>query len=161
MSLVEMTRGDSPVILSFPHTGTEVPRRIWERLNENGRILADTDWHVHRLYLFEGRLPDFNIGTDHGVTCDPAIEGAVVAVTRSAPGFDTVLNGRFRGGWTTRHYGRPKAGVHTIQMELAQSTYLSAESPPFDYDVQKATALRRTLKDILEGLARIAVELKR
>jgi len=97
MSLVEMTRGDSPVILSFPHTGTEVPRRIWERLNENGRILADTDWHVHRLYLFEGRLPDFNIGTDHGVTCDPAIEGAVVAVTRSAPGFDTVLNGRFRG----------------------------------------------------------------
>ena len=185
MSFFEIKQGSSPVILGFPHTGTDVPPAIWERLNDNGRILADTDWHIHRLYdgllpevttvratfhryvidanrdpegvslypdqnttglipetdfdgvaiwkdgeepneadiavrladfhapyraaltaeiervkaihgiavlydchsirsdipfLFEGKLPDFNIGTDSGKTCDPAIEAAILNV---------------------------------------------------------------------------------
>ena len=54
-----------------------------------------------------------------------------------------MVNGRFKGGWTTRHYGRPEAGVHAIQMELAQSTHLAAEAPPFAYDEAKAAALAR------------------
>ncbi len=57
MALVfEITRGTSPVILAFPHTGTEVPPDIWDRLNDNGKLLADTDWHIHELYA--GLLPD-------------------------------------------------------------------------------------------------------
>ena len=50
MSAFEVRQGTSPVILGLPHTGTDVPSDIWARLNENGRILADTDWHIHRLY---------------------------------------------------------------------------------------------------------------
>jgi formiminoglutamase len=71
-----------------------------------------------------------------------------------------VLNGRFKGGWTTRHYGRPQDGVHAIQMELAQSTHLAGEAPPFAYDEAKAAALRKTLGAILERLAALAPELK-
>ena len=64
-----------------------------------------------------------------------------------------VINGRFRGGWTTRHYGQPQHGVHAIQMELAQRTYLETESPPFDYDSHKASSLRPLLSDILHHIS--------
>ena len=47
---VEIVRGDSPVVLGLPHTGTYVPTAIFDRLNETGKCLSDTDWHVHRLY---------------------------------------------------------------------------------------------------------------
>ncbi|PZR65479.1 MAG: N-formylglutamate deformylase, partial [Stutzerimonas stutzeri] len=56
MTVFEVTQGNSPVILGFPHTGTEVPADLWDRLNDNGRILADTDWHIHELY--SGLLAD-------------------------------------------------------------------------------------------------------
>jgi N-formylglutamate deformylase len=78
--------------------------------------------HVPR--LFEGVLPQFNIGTNGGATCDPALECAV-AEAASATGRGHVVNGRFRGGWTTRHYGRPGEGYHAIQMELAMGGYLA------------------------------------
>jgi N-formylglutamate deformylase len=68
-----------------------------------------------------------------------------------------VLNGRFKGGWTTRHYGRPDQGVHAIQMELAQSTHLAAEAPPFSYDPVKAAAIRPHLKAILKQLEVLAL----
>ena len=70
-------------------------------------------------FLFEGTLPDFNVGTDSGKTCDQAIQDAAVDVVLNAEGYTSILNGRFKGGWTTRHYGRPETGVHAIQMELA------------------------------------------
>jgi N-formylglutamate deformylase len=113
-------------------------------------------------FLFEGKLPDFNIGTDMGKTCDKAIEQATVAVTAAAAadGYDSILNGRFKGGWTTRHYGKPETGVHAIQMELAQSTHLATEAPPFAYDPAKAERLRVHLKDILARIAAIAPSLK-
>ena len=57
----------------------------------------------------------------------------------------SILNGRFKGGWTTRHYGRPEQRLHAIQMELAQSTHLTTEAPPFAYDEAKADRLRRHL----------------
>ncbi|MGO7609455.1 N-formylglutamate amidohydrolase, partial [Rhizobium ruizarguesonis] len=81
----------------------------------------------HIPFLFEGKLPDFNIGTDQGKTCYSAIEQATLTVVEAAEGYDSVLNGRFKGGWTTRNYGRPDTGVHAIQMELAQSTHLQTE----------------------------------
>jgi N-formylglutamate deformylase len=73
--------------------------------------------------LFEGELPQFNIGTNGGVTCDVGLETAVCAAV-AITGRSQVLNGRFRGGWTTRHYGRPTQGYHAIQMELAMRGYL-------------------------------------
>lgn len=111
-------------------------------------------------YLFEGRLPDFNIGTDNGSTCAPEIETAVAAICADASGYSHVLNGRFRGGWTTRHYGRPQEGVHAIQMELAQATHLETEEPPFVYDEGKAEKLRIHLRSILERLEELALTLK-
>ncbi|NPD16612.1 N-formylglutamate deformylase [Xinfangfangia sp. D13-10-4-6] len=109
-------------------------------------------------WLFDGVLPDLNIGTDGGVTCAPEIEAAVVEIAR-ASGHTSVLNGRFRGGWTTRHYGQPDTGVHAIQMELAQISYLKTEDPPFMTDPQKADHLRITLTKIVSKLAEIAPSL--
>ena len=262
MNPVEVVQGDSPLILGLPHTGTYLPETIRAKLNARGRILADTDWHIERLYdgllpnvttvratfhryvidanrgpddaslypgqnttglvpvtdfdgepiwteepsatdiaarkadfhapyhaalaaeiarvkakhgvailydchsirshipfLFDGVLPDFNVGTNNGATCDPRIEAAVFDLC-AASGRTHVLNGRFKRGWTTRHYGSPKDGVHAIQMELAQSTHLSTETPPFAYDEEKAATLRTTLGAILNRLAALAPELK-
>jgi formiminoglutamase len=111
-------------------------------------------------FLYEGTLPDFNIGTNNGATCDPRIEAATRARC-VASGRTTVTNGRFKGGWTTRHYGRPESGVHAIQMELAQSTHLATEAPPFAYDEAKAAVLRETLGGILAELADLAPSLAR
>jgi len=102
-------------------------------------------------FLFDGTLPDFNIGTNDGATCAPAITQAVEKVCRAAEGHTTVVNGRFKGGWTTRHYGRPGAGWHAIQMELAQSTYMQ-EAPPWPYLHDRADTLRSILKNILERI---------
>ncbi|MBM2291538.1 N-formylglutamate deformylase [Sulfitobacter pseudonitzschiae] len=110
-------------------------------------------------FLFDGTLPDFNIGTDMGRTCAPQIEAATVAVCAAATQ-SHVLNGRFKGGWTTRHYGQPASGIHAIQMELAQSTYLTDEAAPWTYDETKSRALRIHLQDILTTLAEMAPQLK-
>ena len=109
----------------------------------------------HIPFLFEGTLPDFNIGTAGGTTCDPRIEAATHRICR-ASGRTAVLNGRFKGGWTTRHYGRPQEGIHAIQMELAQSTYLTDQAAPWAYDQTKAAKLRPHLTAILITLAALA-----
>ena len=219
MNPVEITRGDSPIVLGLPHTGTHVPPEIMARLNARGQVLADTDWHIHTLYngllpgattvratfhryvidanrppdgeslypgqnttglvpltdfdghdiwndapdtvevearraafhapyhaalqaelervraihgvallydchsirshipfLFDGTLPDFNIGTAGGTTCAPSLQAETLKICAKAEGYTHVLNGRFKGGWTTRHYGRPAEGFHAIQM---------------------------------------------
>jgi len=103
-------------------------------------------------YLFEGRLPDFNIGSNSGNSCDPLIENAVQQQCTAAGEYSTVLNGRFKGGWATRHYGQPQQGYHAIQMELAQCNYMS-EQPPWDYEDARADKLRVVLRGILATLA--------
>lgn len=108
-------------------------------------------------FLFEGVLPDFNVGTDNGRTCDPRIEQATVQICAEAEGYSSILNGRFRGGWTTRHYGDPANGVHAIQMELTWSTYM--DEATFAYDEAKASRLRPHLKTILQRLEAIAHDL--
>jgi formiminoglutamase len=104
-------------------------------------------------HLFEGELPELNIGTDNGATCDPALSDAVVAASANR---GHVLNGRFRGGWTTRHYGRPTEGVHAIQMEIAMRAYLDEPEdepdennwPPV-WNPDRAAPLRTDLARIL------------
>ncbi len=268
MTPVVTCQGTGPVVLGLPHTGTFLPDDIEARLNETGRALSDTDWHVERLYdglldnvttvratfhryvidanrdpagvslypgqnttglvpvtdfdgkaiwktpptsrevdarrsafhapyhaalqseldrvralhgvailfdchsirsnipfLFEGPLPDFNIGTNDGTTCAPIIESLVAracaeVIDPEDPPYSRVINGRFKGGWTTRHYGQPDTGIHAIQMELAQSTYLKAEHAPWEYDKDKAAPLRRRLSRILTDLDAVAPSLK-
>ncbi|MCC5975056.1 MAG: N-formylglutamate deformylase [Rubellimicrobium sp.] len=258
MTPVEVMRGDGPIVLGMPHVGTWLPDDIHARLNARGRRLADTDWHVDRLYdgllpgvsvvratfhryvidanrppsddslypgqnttglipltdfdgeaiwddppgpedvadrltafhapyhaalraeltrvralhgvavlydchsirsripyLFDGTLPDLNIGTASGTSCDPRVEAAATGIAR-ASGRSVAVNGRFKGGWTTRHYGQPGDGIHAIQMELAQSTHLATEAPPFAYDEGKAATLRPVLSGILHALAALA-----
>ena len=109
-------------------------------------------------HLFDGVLPDLNIGDNGGASCAPAIEDAVRAAAANSE-FSFVVNGRFRGGWTTRHYGRPRDGAHAIQMELAQSLYLAGETPPFDYDPARAEKLRNVLRTVLRAVAALAPSL--
>ncbi|MDP5336606.1 MAG: N-formylglutamate amidohydrolase, partial [Paracoccaceae bacterium] len=97
-------------------------------------------------------LPDFQIGTNDGTTCDAQIATAVQGICAGAVGYTLVVNGRFKGGWTTRHYGRPAEGLHAIQMELAQSTYMH-ETPPWEFSDDRAARLRPHLTSILETLS--------
>lgn len=114
----------------------------------------------HIPFLFKDALPDLNIGTNEGRTCAPEIEQAVANICTNAAAYTSIANGRFKGGWTTRHYGRPAENIHTIQMELAQSTHLKSEVLPFDYGPVKAKRLRLHLKSILESLADLAPKLR-
>lgn len=122
-------------------------------------------WDAHSIrshlpFLFEGELPVLNIGTNGGVTCDPRIESAVAELA-AASGLAHALNGRFKGGWTTRHYGRPDTGIHAIQMEIAQRAYLEEESPPWSFSEDKAARLRPVLGAMLRTLADLAPQLRR
>lgn len=259
--MIEVTQGSGPIVLGLPHTGTDVPPEVWEGLNDTGRALADTDWHIDRLYrdlgldmtrvrtpvhryvidvnrspdgaslypgqnttglcpttdfegapiylegrapdaaeverrreqyhapyhaalsaeltrvrdkfgvallydchsirsvipyLFKDTLPDFNIGTNSSTSCAPAVEKSVYTRCR-ASGRSTVLNGRFKGGWTTRHYGQPSENIHVIQMELSQITYMD-ERAPWTYRDDKAEQLRLTLYRILNDLTELVHE---
>jgi len=104
--------------------------------------------------LFEGELPQFNIGTNSGRSCDPALARVVEAACASGD-FSHVVDGRFKGGWTTRHYGEPERGFHAIQLELACRGYIDepdAPSPqnwPVAYEEARAAKLKTALKDIL------------
>lgn len=106
--------------------------------------------------LFDGELPNFNIGTNSGASCDPALTAAVEAAC-DATSFSRVTDGRFKGGWTTRHYGRPAQGVHAIQMELACRGYLAEPdemtpaSWPTPFSDEVAAPMRAALADILKA----------
>lgn len=112
--------------------------------------------------LFMGELPDLNIGTNCGATCAPALRDAVFSAA-TASGRSVALDGRFRGGWTTRHYGRPDDDIHAIQMELAIRTYLPERHDPVTPDnwppafsFEYAEPLRGTLSAILSSCLEFA-----
>ena len=106
-------------------------------------------------YLFDGELSIFNTGTNMGTTCAREI-GHMVHAIADASGFSAVINGRFKGGWTTRHYGQPETGIHAVQMEIAQRAYMH-ESPPWAYAADRAATLRPHLQRMLETLSTLAL----
>lgn len=256
--IVSVAEGASPVILAQPHGGTGLVAGLEARLTDRARALADTDWHIDRLYdgllegatvvrahlsryvidlnrdpggvslypgqnttglcptigfdgkplyrpgrepgedeiaervkayhapyhdalraqiarvktahgiaivydchsicsrlrfLFDGQLPVFNLGTFGGKSCAPELEAAASNALADVgeDGFDRVVNGRFKGGWTTRHYGRPQDGIHGVQMELAWRGYMD-ETAPWRYRSDRAEILRPHLARLLGAL---------
>jgi formiminoglutamase len=260
---LELVRGTAPLVVSLPHTGTDIPADVLSRLASAWLARKDTDWHVERLYdfaaglgatvirtrvsrtvvdvnrdpsgaslypgrattglcptttfdgeplyrpggeptpaevaerragwfdpyhaalsaeverlraahprvvvydchsirsavprLFDAVLPHFNVGTDDGKACDPLLTGSVEGVV-GATGLTRITDGRFRGGYITRYHGRPAAGVHAVQMELAVRGYLpepvgtvaEADWPPA-FDADFAAPMRAALTRVLEA----------
>jgi N-formylglutamate amidohydrolase len=249
-------QGRTPLLVSVPHDGRQLPRELVAEMTVAGRSIPDTDWHVARLYdfvadlgasvitadysryvvdlnrsdddaplydgqqasglcptqtfagediyrretlidtrarvgrywrpyhrkieqtlqelrsvfgyallwdahsipsrvpaLFDGELPELNVGTWHQRSCAAEIAFAVKAVA-DASGYSAVLDGRFTGGYITRHYGRPTAGVHAIQLELAQRSYMNERTG--EYDETRAAAVRATLAKMLRAFMNTA-----
>jgi len=102
--------------------------------------------------FFAGRLPDLNLGTAGGASCAASLQAAATAVLAAPTGFTHVVNGRFTGGWVTRHYGRPADGMHALQLEMAQCAYMD-ESPPYHWDPARAQSLASVLVRLVDALA--------
>ena len=101
--------------------------------------------------FFAGRLPDLNLGTADGMSCAPSLAPPAVPLLSHADGFSAVHNGRFKGGYITRHYGKPDQQVHALQLEMAQRCYMN-EATPQRYDGTRAGALKAVLKSLVEHL---------
>lgn len=251
---MEIVRGDAPLLVTFPHTGTVIPDNFLAGMVSRELALLDTDWYINELYdfvhelgattvrtpfsravidvnrdpsglslypgqpttglvpletfdgqplygdrapssqeigirrityfdpfhsairgeierlqahhghvvlydchsirstvprLFSGKLPVFNVGTNGSTSCDGRIEEAVVSACEET-GLSVVRNGRFKGGWITRHYGNPRKGIHAVQMELAQRFYMKEAEIERLHDVEWKMAQRR-LANILRA----------
>jgi N-formylglutamate amidohydrolase len=255
--LWRLMRGDAPLVVNIPHAGTFLPAEIACNFTPAGRSVADTDWHVDRLYdfipslgatlmvathsrfvvdlnrdpsgaslypgasntelcptatfhdeavylagkvpdpvavaahvdrywrpyhaqlaaevarvrsrhgycvlldghsiiseaprFFTGRLPDLNLGTADGASCDAGLANGAFALLSQAQPFTAVHNGRFKGGYITRHYGKPADQVHALQLEMAQCAYLD-ENNPFTFDPARALPLARVLRELVNYL---------
>ncbi len=238
-----LTRGRSPLLISVPHVGTEIPADQRHRYTERALQVEDTDWFLDRLYafaldlgaglivprhsrylidlnrppgnqpmypgvnntelcptrhftgeplyldghapdeaevrrrvgaywqpyhdavagelarlkavhghavlfdahsikselpwLFEGTLPHMNLGTADGSACAPSLRDALAAVFADQDGYSHVVDGRFKGGHITRHYGRPAGGIHAVQLEMCWRAYMD-ETPPRWNDARAA-----------------------
>ena len=103
--------------------------------------------------FFAGRLPDLNLGTVDGESCAPSVQAAADAVIAGAAAFTSVVNGRFKGGYVTRHYGDPSRGVHALQLEIAQACYMD-ENPPYPWNAGRAAPLIDVLSRLVGALLR-------
>ena len=112
-------------------------------------------WDAHSIRsvlprFFEGRLPDLNLGTGDGISCDPALAQTLLGEARAATAYTAVLNGRFKGGHITRHYGAPARNIHAVQLELTQCSYMQ-EALPFAYLPDAAERIQPTLQAMLRA----------
>jgi len=101
--------------------------------------------------LFEGVLPDLNLGTNSGRSCAPELEAEVSRLLGSQSRFSSVVNGRFKGGFITRHYGRPAQGLHALQLEIAQCSYMNEDKPRL-WDGERAGPMIDFIDDLIEVL---------
>jgi N-formylglutamate deformylase len=101
-------------------------------------------------WLFEGKLPDLNLGTASGKSCAPSLRAALAGVLAAQQRFTQVVDGRFKGGHITRFYGRPEAGVHAVQLEMCFSCYM-LEEPPFAVLPERQALLEPVLRGLLEA----------
>ncbi len=102
-------------------------------------------------WLFEGRLPDLNLGTVDGQSCAASLRAALANVLQSQSQYSAVVDARFKGGYITRHYGRPEDRVHAVQLEMCWRCYMR-ECPPFLYDEAQAVSLQPLLKTLIQTM---------
>jgi N-formylglutamate deformylase len=102
-------------------------------------------------WLFEGKLPDLNLGTAAGTSCAASLRDALARVLGGQQQFTLAVDGRFKGGYVTRRYGRPDQGVHAVQLEMCWSCYMD-ESPPWAYDESRAAQVQPLLRAMLETM---------
>jgi N-formylglutamate deformylase len=258
-----LSRGATPLLISFPHVGTFLPQALSRRMTAEALALPDTDWHVDGLYdfagalgaglqvatqsryvvdlnrdpmgqplypgsenselvplstfagqpiyrpgeapgageiaqrvarhwqpyhrslareldrikqrfglavlwdahsiasrvprFFDGRLPDLNLGSARGTSAAPDLVRRVMSVLESSAPFSCVLDGRFTGGYITRHFGHPDQRVHALQLEIAEIAYMD-EAPPFAYEAARAAPLKRVLERVIRAIVSWAAE---
>ncbi|MCL6744719.1 N-formylglutamate deformylase [Kosakonia sp. R1.Fl] len=109
-------------------------------------------WDAHSIKsvvprLFDGKLPDLNFGTADGASCAPELSTALLACSEAFPHYTKVLNGRFKGGYITRHYGAPQQNIHAIQLEVAQCCYMDETS--FAFSEEKSEAFCQLLTSLI------------
>ena len=127
-------------------------REELERLHAaHGRVVL---WEGHSIkgelpFLFDGRLPDLNLGTANGASATPVLQQRLEAVLAAQSGYDWVHNGRFKGGHITRHYGDPSRGIDAVQLEISQRIYMDEES--FAWDAAKAAGVQPVIGMLLEA----------
>lgn len=124
------------------------------RMKAEHGVAALWDAHSIRSVLprfFEGRLTDLNLGTANGASCSPVLAEQLLVIGQSAQGYTAVLNGRFKGGHITRQYGNPEQGIHAVQLEMTQSSYMQ-ESWPFDYLPEVAAGVQPHVRRMLEAV---------
>jgi len=102
-------------------------------------------------WLFEGRLPDLNLGTVAGTSCTPSLRQALLGVLRVQRHFSHVVDARFKGGYITRHFGRPAESVHAVQLEMCWRCYMP-EQPPYQVDPERAAALAPVLRGLVQTM---------
>ena len=129
----------------------ELDQLIAACVRDHGRCLL---WDAHSIHstvpgLFDGRLPDLNVGTADGASCAAGRVARVVKVLEGQRRFSFIVNGRFKGGYITRHYGRPAAGVDALQLEIAQAAYLAERRLP-SFDAALAADLGALLVRLLQ-----------
>lgn len=130
-------------------------RLVSTALDRHGYCLL---WDCHSIdpvspRLFEGRLPDFNLGSFDGRACPERLAKAVFSAAKAATNYSSVLDGRFKGGFITRHYGRPARKVFALQLELSYSAYLLDDHPPAEgpsLDPDRAARVKPVLTSMLE-----------
>ena len=120
----------------------------------HGRVVL---WEGHSIrsvvpFLLEGQLPDFNLGTAGGASCSVALQSRLIAVLGAAREHTHVVNGRFKGGYITRHYGEPAQDIEAVQLELAQLNYMDEDT--FEYLEEIAEKTQRVLRALLEACLR-------
>ena len=110
-------------------------------------------WDAHSIrgeipWLFKGKLPDLNVGTANGLAAAESVGMAVMGVCAKQETFTHILNGRFKGGYITRQYGNPQAGIHAVQLEKCQSVYMD-ELPPYRYQPNLAAKVQPLLQQMM------------
>ena len=102
-------------------------------------------------WLFDGRLPDLNLGTASGAACAPSLREALAALLQAQTRFTVAVDGRFKGGHITRHYGQPAQGLHAVQLEQCWRTYMR-ETPPYTWDATQASGVQPLLQQMLRTM---------